>query len=32
MSHAESEHLPLKSLSHIAQVVRQVSGLRAEVF
>jgi wyosine [tRNA(Phe)-imidazoG37] synthetase (radical SAM superfamily) len=32
MSHAESEHLPLKTLSHIAQVVRQVSGLPAEVF
>jgi len=32
MSHAESEHLPLKTLSHIAQVVRQVSGLKAEVF
>jgi wyosine [tRNA(Phe)-imidazoG37] synthetase (radical SAM superfamily) len=32
MSHAECGHLPLKTLSHIAQVVRQVSGLRAEVF
>ena len=32
MSHAECGHLPLKTLSHIAQVVRQVAGLRAEVF
>ena len=32
MSHTECGHLPLKTLSHIAQVVRQVSGLRAEVF
>ena len=32
MSHAECGHLPLKALSHIAQVVRQVSGLRTEVF
>jgi len=32
MTHAECGHLPLKTLSHIAQVVRQVSGLRAEVF
>ena len=32
MSHAECDHLPLKTLSHIAQVVRQVAGLRAEVF
>jgi wyosine [tRNA(Phe)-imidazoG37] synthetase (radical SAM superfamily) len=32
MSHAECGHLPLKTLSNIAQVVRQVSGLRAEVF
>jgi len=32
MSHAECGHLPLKTLSHIAQVVRQVSGLSAEVF
>ncbi len=32
MSHAECGHLPLKTLSHIAQVVRQVSGLKAEVF
>ncbi len=32
MSHAECGHLPLKTLSNIAQVVRQVSGLKAEVF
>jgi wyosine [tRNA(Phe)-imidazoG37] synthetase (radical SAM superfamily) len=32
MSHNECGHLPLKTLSQIAQVVRQVSGLRAEVF
>ena len=32
MSHAECGHLPLKTLSHIAQVVRQVAGLNAEVF
>ena len=32
MTHGECGHLPLKTLSHIAQVVRQVSGLRAEVF
>jgi len=32
MSHSECGHLPLKTLSNIAQVVRQVSGLRAEVF
>ncbi len=32
MSHAECGHLPLKTLSQIAQVVRQVSGLKAEVF
>ena len=32
MSHSECGHLPLKTLSHIAQVVRQVAGLRAEVF
>ncbi len=30
--HAECGHLPLKTLSHIAQVVRQVAGLKAEVF
>ena len=32
MAHAECGHLPLKSLSMIAQTVRQVSGLKAEVF
>ena len=32
MSHTECGHLPLKTLSQIAQVVRQVSGLPAEVF
>jgi wyosine [tRNA(Phe)-imidazoG37] synthetase (radical SAM superfamily) len=32
MSHAECGHLPLKTLSHIAQTVRHVSGLKAEVF
>jgi wyosine [tRNA(Phe)-imidazoG37] synthetase (radical SAM superfamily) len=32
MSHAECGHLPLKTLSHIAQIVRQVTGLKAEVF
>jgi len=32
MSHTECGHLSLKTLSHIAQVVRQISGLRAEVF
>ena len=32
MSHAECGHLPLKTLSQIAQVVRQVAGLPAEVF
>ena len=32
MSHAEYGHLPLKTLSQIAQVVRQVAGLKAEVF
>jgi wyosine [tRNA(Phe)-imidazoG37] synthetase (radical SAM superfamily) len=32
MSHNECGHLPLRTLSSIAQVVRQVSGLRAEVF
>jgi wyosine [tRNA(Phe)-imidazoG37] synthetase (radical SAM superfamily) len=30
--HAECGHLPLKTLSQIAQTVRQVTGLRAEVF
>ncbi len=32
MSHAECGHLPLKVLSHIAQIVRQTTGLKAEVF
>ena len=32
MSHSECGHLPLKTLSHIAQLVRQVTGLKAEVF
>jgi wyosine [tRNA(Phe)-imidazoG37] synthetase (radical SAM superfamily) len=32
MSHAECGHLPLKTLSQIAHVVRQTSGLNAEVF
>ena len=32
MSHTECGHLPLKTLSNIAQVVRQVAGLSAEVF
>ena len=32
MSHNECGHLPLRTLSNIAQVVRQVAGLRAEVF
>jgi wyosine [tRNA(Phe)-imidazoG37] synthetase (radical SAM superfamily) len=32
MAHAECGHLPLKTLSNIAQTVRQVAGLRAEVF
>jgi wyosine [tRNA(Phe)-imidazoG37] synthetase (radical SAM superfamily) len=32
MAHAECGHLPLKTLSNIAQTVRQVTGLRAEVF
>ena len=30
--HAECGHLPLKTLSHISQVVRQVTGLQTEVF
>jgi wyosine [tRNA(Phe)-imidazoG37] synthetase (radical SAM superfamily) len=30
--HTECGHLPLKTLSHIAHTVRQVSGLKAEVF
>jgi wyosine [tRNA(Phe)-imidazoG37] synthetase (radical SAM superfamily) len=32
VTHAECGHLPLKTLSQIAQTVRQVSGLKAEVF
>ncbi len=32
MTHAECGHLPLKTLSNIAQTVRQVAGLKAEVF
>jgi wyosine [tRNA(Phe)-imidazoG37] synthetase (radical SAM superfamily) len=32
MFHAECGHLPLKTLSHIAQTVRQVASLKAEVF
>ena len=32
MFHADCGHLPLKTLSQIAQTVRQVSGLKAEVF
>jgi wyosine [tRNA(Phe)-imidazoG37] synthetase (radical SAM superfamily) len=32
MTHAECNHLPLKTLSRIAQTVRQVTGLNAEVF
>jgi len=32
MSHAECGHLPLKVLSNIAQLVRQETGLKAEVF
>jgi wyosine [tRNA(Phe)-imidazoG37] synthetase (radical SAM superfamily) len=32
MFHAECGHLPLKTLSHIAQTVRHVAGLKAEVF
>jgi hypothetical protein len=30
--HPECGHLPLRTLSHIAQRVREVSGLKAEVF
>jgi len=30
--HAECGHLPLKTLSHIAQTVRRISRLKAEVF
>jgi len=32
MFHADCGHLPLKTLSHIAMAVRQVAGLKAEVF
>ncbi|HTQ30988.1 MAG TPA: radical SAM protein [Opitutaceae bacterium] len=32
MAHAECSHLPLKTLSRIAQTVRHVTGLKAEVF
>jgi wyosine [tRNA(Phe)-imidazoG37] synthetase (radical SAM superfamily) len=32
MSHVECGHLPLKALSQIAQIVRQTTGLKAEVF
>jgi wyosine [tRNA(Phe)-imidazoG37] synthetase (radical SAM superfamily) len=32
MARTSFSHLPLKSLSNIAKVVRQVAGLRAEVF
>jgi wyosine [tRNA(Phe)-imidazoG37] synthetase (radical SAM superfamily) len=32
MSHAECGHLPLKFLSEIAQTVRRVTALKAEVF
>ncbi len=31
-SHSECGHLPLRSLSRIAQTVRQIAGLNAEVF
>jgi wyosine [tRNA(Phe)-imidazoG37] synthetase (radical SAM superfamily) len=31
-AHPECRHLPLRTLSHIAQRVREVSGLKAEVF
>jgi wyosine [tRNA(Phe)-imidazoG37] synthetase (radical SAM superfamily) len=30
--HSECRHLPLRTLSHIARRVREVSGLKAEVF
>jgi hypothetical protein len=30
--HSECGHLPLRTLSHIAQRVREVTGLKAEVF
>jgi wyosine [tRNA(Phe)-imidazoG37] synthetase (radical SAM superfamily) len=32
VSHTDCSHLPLKTLSFIAQTVRNVSGLKAEVF
>lgn len=32
MFHADCGHLPLRTLSHIAQVVRRITGLKAEVF
>ena len=32
MAHAECGHLPLRTLSQIVQTVRQVAGLKAEVF
>jgi wyosine [tRNA(Phe)-imidazoG37] synthetase (radical SAM superfamily) len=32
MTNSGCTHLPLKTLSHIAQTVRKVAGLRAEVF
>ena len=31
-SHSDCSHLPLKTLSFIAQTVRNVAGLKAEVF
>jgi len=31
-AHSECGHLPLRTLSHIAQRVREVTGLKAEVF
>jgi hypothetical protein len=31
-AHSHCGHLPLKALSRIAQYVREVSGLKAEVF
>lgn len=31
-THSECGHLPLKTLSRIAQTVREIAGLRAEVF
>jgi wyosine [tRNA(Phe)-imidazoG37] synthetase (radical SAM superfamily) len=32
VTHTECGHLPLKTLSQIAQIVRQMTGLKAEVF